>query len=105
MYAVIRTGGKQYRVRVGDRLRVERLDGDTGDEITFDDVLCIGEGTDLRAGDAAGGASVTATITGQGRGRKVVVFKRRRRKNHRRTRGHRQHYTEVAVTAINGQEG
>ncbi len=101
MYAVIRSGGKQYRVQEGDRLRVATIDGAVGDEITIDDVLCAGEGSDLLAGEAAAKVSVTAKITAHGRGKKIVIFKRRRRKNYRLTKGHRQNYTTIAITGIN----
>ncbi|MDQ6963661.1 MAG: 50S ribosomal protein L21 [Mariprofundales bacterium] len=101
MYAIIRSGGKQYRVQEGDRIRVATIDGVVGDEITIDDVLCAGEGDELLIGESAAAVSVTARITEHGRGKKLVVFKRRRRKNYRLTRGHRQNYTTIAITGIN----
>jgi len=100
MYAVIKTGGKQYRVQEGDILRVEKLDTEAGTEITFDDVLMIGEGDALKAGSDAAGASVTGTVTASGRGQKIVVFKKRRRKNYRLTQGHRQSFTSVRIDSI-----
>ncbi|MDQ6989103.1 MAG: 50S ribosomal protein L21 [Mariprofundaceae bacterium] len=99
MYAVIKTGGKQYRVQEGDVVRVAKINADIGSEVTFDDVLMIGQGTDIKAGkDVA--AQVTAVITEEGRGQKIVVFKRRRRKNYRLTKGHRQSFTAVRIAKI-----
>ena len=101
MYAVIRTGGKQYRVSEGDVLDVERLEGDAGASITFDDVLAAGEGADLKVGTPTlDGASVKAEIVKQARGRKIIVFKFKRRKNYQRKKGHRQYYTRVRITGI-----
>jgi len=100
MYAVIRTGGKQYRVSQGDTLRVEKLAGDVGSAITFDEVLMIG-GEKVNVGKPlVAGAKVSAQITAQDRAKKIIVFKMRRRKNYRRKNGHRQAYTEVKITAI-----
>ncbi len=100
MYAVIKTGGKQYRVEEGQTLRVEKLDAETGSEITFDDVLMVGEGASIKAGSDAASASVTAVVTENGRGQKIVVFKKRRRKNYRLTKGHRQSFTAVRIKSI-----
>lgn len=100
MYAVIKTGGKQYRVHEGDILRVEKLEGEPGDRVSFDDVLMIGTTDGIRLGKEAAGATVTAVVTGQGKTRKIVVFKKRRRKNYVRTRGHRQPYTAVRIDRI-----
>jgi len=100
MYAVIKTGGKQYRVQEGDILRVEKLDAEAGNEITFDDVLLVGEGAELKTGADAASASVTAKVTAAGRGQKIVVFKKRRRKNYRLTQGHRQSFTSVRIEKI-----
>jgi len=100
MYAVIKTGGKQYRVQEGDILRVEKLDTEAGSEITFDDVLMVGEGAALKAGADAAGATVTGTVTASGRGQKIVVFKKRRRKNYRLTQGHRQSFSSVRIDSI-----
>ncbi len=101
MYAVIRTGGKQHRVAQGEVLRVERLPGDVGSSITFDEVLLVG-GDDTKVGTPlVSGAKVTAEITAQDRAKKVIVFKFRRRKNYRKKRGHRQYFTELKITGIN----
>ncbi|MFT3923488.1 MAG: 50S ribosomal protein L21 [Myxococcales bacterium] len=101
MYAVIRTGGKQYRVSQGETLRVEKLPGDVGASITFDEVLMIG-GDKVNVGKPlVAGAKVSAQITAQDRAKKVIVFKMRRRKNYRRKNGHRQYFTEVKITGIN----
>ena len=100
MFAVIRTGGKQYKVAKDDVLSVEKLEGEAGAAVTFADVLMVG-GETLRAGaPLVGGASVMAEIVEQGRGEKVVAFKKRRRKDSRRKRGHRQHFTKVKITEI-----
>ena len=100
MYAVIKTGGKQYRVQEGDVLRIEKLDAENGKEVTFDDVLMIGEGSSIKAGSDAASATVTGVITESGRGQKIVVFKKRRRKNYRLTQGHRQSFTSVRIDSI-----
>jgi large subunit ribosomal protein L21 len=100
MYAVIRTGGKQYRVTQGDTLRVEKLAGDVGASVTFEEVLLIG-GDNVNVGKPlVSGAKVSAEITAQDRAKKIIVFKMRRRKNYRRKNGHRQAYTEVKITGI-----
>ena len=100
MFAVIRTGGKQYKVAKDDVLSVEKLEGEAGAAVTFADVLMLG-GETVRAGaPLVGGASVMAEIVEQGRGEKVVAFKKRRRKDSRRKRGHRQHFTKVKITEI-----
>jgi large subunit ribosomal protein L21 len=102
MYAVIKTGGKQYRVAQGDVLRVEKLEGSVGDTITFGEVLLIG-GDALKIGTpSVAGAQVTAKITAQDRAKKVIVFKFRRRKNYRRKAGHRQPFTALQITGIQG---
>lgn len=100
MYAVIKTGGKQYRVQEGDRLRVEKLPGDVGHAITFDEVLMVGGDKVAIGKPLVPGAKVTATITAQDRAKKIIVFKFRRRKNYRRKRGHRQPYTELKITGV-----
>ncbi|PIP02652.1 MAG: 50S ribosomal protein L21 [Zetaproteobacteria bacterium CG12_big_fil_rev_8_21_14_0_65_54_13] len=100
MYAVIKTGGKQYRVKAGDTLRVEKLNVEPGNTVTFDDVLLVGAGDAIKVGKDVAGAQVTAVITEAGRGQKVVVFKKRRRKNYRLTQGHRQSYTSVRIESI-----
>ena len=99
-YAVIRTGGKQYRVSEGDTVRIEKLPGDIGSSITFGEVLLLG-GDSLKLGKPlVSGASVTGQIVAQDRAKKIIVFKMRRRKNYRRKNGHRQWYTEVKITGI-----
>jgi len=101
MYAVVKTGGKQYRVCENDVLKVERLAGEAGDLVTLNDVLMVGDGKDVAVGaPSIDGASVAAEILEQARARKIVVFKKRRRKNYKRTKGHRQHYTLLRVTEI-----
>ena len=100
MYAVIKTGGKQYRVAAGDKLRVEKLPGNVGDAVTFDQVLMVG-GEALKLGrPLVGGAKVEAKILTQGLGKKLIVFKFRRRKNYRRKNGHRQPFTALEITNI-----
>jgi large subunit ribosomal protein L21 len=102
MYAVIKTGGKQYKVAQGDKLRVEKLPGSVGEAVTFDQVLLVA-GDALKLGKPlVGGAKVEAKIVEQGRGRKLVVFKFRRRKNYRRHTGHRQPFTALEITNIVG---
>ena len=100
MYAVIRTGGKQYRVSEGDRLRVEKLAGEVGSTLVINDVLMVGGETVAIGKPVVAGATVTATITGQDRAKKIIVFKFRRRKNYRRKNGHRQPYTELKITGV-----
>jgi large subunit ribosomal protein L21 len=102
MYAVIKTGGKQYRVAKGDIVRIEKLLGNVGDTITFDQVLLVG-GDAMKIGmPLVTGASVSAVIKAQDRAKKIIVFKFRRRKNYRRKNGHRQPFTAVEVTGIKG---
>jgi large subunit ribosomal protein L21 len=101
MYAVIETGGKQYRVAPGDTIDVEKLSGEVGSEIEFDKVLAVFKEPDqMLAGAEAGQAKVKGTITGHGRGDKVLVFKFKRKKQYKRTIGHRQSYTRVQVNEI-----
>jgi large subunit ribosomal protein L21 len=102
MYAVIKTGGKQYRVAEGQKLRVERLPGNPGDSLNFDQVLLVGGDAPKVGRPLVAGASVSAQILGQDRAKKIIVFKLRRRKNYRRKQGHRQPYTELRITAIKG---
>jgi len=103
MYAVVRSGGKQYRVSPGGSVRVEKLDGEVGAKVTLDEVLMIGGEGDVKIGTpTVDGASVSGTITAQGRGDKIRVFKMKRRKGYRRTQGHRQDYTEILVDGISG---
>jgi len=101
MYAVIKTGGKQYRVSQGDRIRVEKLDGEVGTSLEFDDVLMIGGDKVVVGTPNVEGAKVTAEITGQDKAKKVIVFKMKRRKGYRRKQGHRQPYTDLKITGIN----
>lgn len=101
--AVIRTGGKQYRVEPGTVLRVEKLDADVGSTIDLDDVLLVGKGDAVKIGTpVVSGAKVKAEVTAQAKAKKVIVYKFRRRKQYRRKRGHRQHYTELKITEISG---
>ncbi|MEZ4497860.1 MAG: 50S ribosomal protein L21 [Thermomicrobiales bacterium] len=101
-YAIIETGGKQYRVAVGDTIIVEKLDGDAGDEVTFEKVLLVGgEGAAKVGAPYVDGASVTASLDGQGKGDKIVVFKYKPKKRYRRRIGHRQLQSELTITAIN----
>ena len=102
MYAVVRTGGKQYKVTPDQRVRVEKLPGEVGDQIELDEVLLTG-GESVKIGQPrVEGAKVVGTITDQGRGPKLIVFKLKRRKNYRRKQGHRQDYTEIRVDTIEG---
>ncbi len=104
MFAVFKTGGKQYRVSQGDKLRVEKIPGSVGDKVTFGEVLLVGTGEgNLKVGrPVLSGAKVEAKITAQDRAKKIIVFKLRRRKNYRRKRGHRQPFTALEVTGITG---
>ena len=103
MYAIIRTGGKQYRVCEGDTLRIETLNANAGDSIEFDQVLMVGEGESVKVGTPlVEGGKVTATVKAHGRGNKVEIIKFRRRKHHLKRMGHRQNYTEVEITGISG---
>jgi len=100
MYAVIQTGGKQYRVEPGQKLRVERLPGNPGETVSFDQVLLVGGDSPKIGRPLLSGASVSAEIIGHDRARKIIVFKLRRRKNYRRKQGHRQPFTELKITDI-----
>ncbi len=100
MFAVIRTGGKQYSVKKDDILVVEKLDGEEGSKVTFGDVMMLGGDKPKHGAPLVSGASVAAEIVKQGRGDKVVAFKKKRRKNTHRKRGHRQHETTVKITGI-----
>ena len=105
MYAVIRTGGKQYRVAPGDKVRVEKLPGNVGDTVTFGEVLLVGGDNvqNLKVGQPlVSGAKVEAKIVAQDRAKKLIVFKFRRRKNYRRKTGHRQPFTALEITGITG---
>jgi large subunit ribosomal protein L21 len=101
MYAVIKTGGKQYRVKQGDVFNVERLALEVGSEMTFSEVMAVGEGASLAIGTPyVGGASVSATVIAQARAKKIIVFKFKRRKNYQRKRGHRQYFTRIRINSI-----
>ena len=103
MYAVVKTGGKQYRVAAGAKLRIEQIPADIGSEVVLDQVLMLAEGDAVRVGTPlVSGASVTATVLAHGRGDKVRIFKLRRRKHYQKRQGHRQNYTEIQVSAILG---
>ena len=100
MFAIVRTGGKQYRVAAGDKITVEKLAGSVGDTVELGDVLLAGEGDSVKAG----GVTVSAEIVAQGKGEKVIVFKKRRRHNYRRRNGHRQQHTLLKIVAIGGEK-
>ncbi|HXE19737.1 50S ribosomal protein L21 [Castellaniella sp. UC4442_H9] len=101
MYAVIKTGGKQYRVCAGQKLKIEQIPADIGQEISLDQVLSVGEGESLQIGAPfVAGASVRATVLAQGRHDKVKIFKMRRRKHYQKHQGHRQNYTEIRIDAV-----
>ena len=100
MYAVIKTGGKQYRVSQGDRIRVEKLPGEVGADITLDEVLMLGGDNVSVGAPLVSGASVSAKIVAQDRAKKIIVFKYKRRKGYRRKYGHRQPYTELEITGV-----
>ena len=101
MYAVVKTGGKQYKVAPGEKLKVERIVADIGAEVTLDQVLMVAEGESVRVGQPiVAGAAVKATIVAQGRGDKVKIFKMRRRKHYQKHQGHRQSYTELRIDSI-----
>jgi large subunit ribosomal protein L21 len=103
MYAVIQTGGKQYRVSPGDTVRVEKLAADTGASVELDKVLMVADGDQVKVGTPyVDGGKVTATIKAHGRGKKVKIIKFRRRKHYMKRQGHRQWYTELEITGING---
>jgi large subunit ribosomal protein L21 len=101
MFAVVRTGGKQYRVAAGDKIVVEKLDGEAGAQITLGDVLLAGEGSELKA---TAGLTVAAEIIAQAKADKVIVFKKRRRHNYRRKNGHRQQHTILKILSIGGEQ-
>jgi large subunit ribosomal protein L21 len=101
MFAVVRTGGKQYRVTAGDKIVVEKLAGEAGDRIDITDILMAGEGSDLKP---VSGLTVGAEIVAQAKGEKVTVFKKRRRHNYRRKKGHRQQHTILKIVSIGGEK-
>ena len=101
MYAVIRTGGKQYKVASGEKIKVEQIAADVGQEIVIDQVLAVGNGAELQVGSPlVAGASVKATVVAQGKHDKVHIFKMRRRKHYRKSQGHRQTFTELQISAV-----
>lgn len=103
MYAVIKTGGKQYKVAPGEKLKVEQMPAEVGANVVLDQVLMVGEGESVRLGQPmVAGATVTATVVSQGRGEKVKIFKMRRRKHYQKHQGHRQNFTELRIDAIVG---
>ena len=101
MYVVIKTGGKQYRVVAGEKLKIEQIPADVGAEINLDQILMVGEGESVKIGTPLlSGASVKATVLAQGRHKKVSIFKMRRRKHYQKHQGHRQNYTEIRIDGI-----
>ena len=102
MYAVIETGGKQYRVQEGDVITVEKLDVNAGDKVTFDKVLVLNDGKELKVGTPYLDAAVTATAVENGKGQKVIIFKYKAKKDYRKKQGHRQPYTMVKIESLGG---
>jgi large subunit ribosomal protein L21 len=103
MYAVIKTGGKQYKVAPGEKLKVEQIPADVGAEVILDQVLLVGDGSSIRLGQpTVAGATVKATVLSHGRGEKLQIFKMRRRKHYQKHQGHRQGYTELKIDGIVG---
>jgi large subunit ribosomal protein L21 len=103
MYAVIKTGGKQYKVAAGEKLKIESLGVEVGEQVTLDKVLMVVDGANVSIGSpTVAGAKVEATVLSHGRGKKVKIFKLRRRKHYKRQQGHRQNYTEVVIGDITG---
>lgn len=103
MYAVIKTGGKQYKVTAGEKIKVEQIPADVGSEITLDQVLAVGIGEQMKFGaPLVSGAAVKVTVISHGRHDKVLIFKMRRRKHYQKRQGHRQNYTELRIDAITG---
>ena len=101
MYAVVKTGGKQYRVSAGEKLKIEQIAAEVGQEIVLDQVLVVADGDALKMGTPlVAGATVKAKVLAQGRGDKVRIFKMRRRKHYRKSQGHRQNYTEIEILGI-----
>ncbi|NLZ70261.1 MAG: 50S ribosomal protein L21 [Clostridiaceae bacterium] len=106
MYAVVKTGGKQYKVAVGDEIFVEKLEGGAGQTVEFDEVLmAVNSDGEVLLGDELANVAVRAEIVRQGRGKKIIVFKFKAKKNYRRKQGHRQPYTRVRITGITGLDG
>ncbi|WP_416760738.1 50S ribosomal protein L21 [Roseateles sp. So40a] len=103
MYAVIKTGGKQYKVAAGEKIKVEQIAAEVGQEIVIEEVLAVGNGADLKIGTPlVAGASVKATVVAHGKHDKVRIFKLRRRKHYKKSQGHRQTFTELEISAVNG---
>ena len=100
MYAIIATGGKQYKVSEGDVIKVEKLDAEAGNVVTFDQVIAVKD-DELKVGEAVANATVTATVMDQGKGKKVIVYKYKRKTGYHKKNGHRQQYTEVKIEKIN----
>lgn len=101
MYAIIATGGKQYKVAEGDIIFVEKLNAATGDTVTFDDVVVVNNDKDILCGDKVANAKVTAEVVGEGKGKKIIVYKYKRKTGYHKKQGHRQPYTKVEIKAIN----
>ena len=101
MYALIATGGKQYKVSEGDEIRVEKLDAEVGSAVTFDQVVAVSDGS-LKVGADVASATVTGTVVNQGKGKKVIVYKYKRKTGYHKKNGHRQAYTQVKIEKING---
>ncbi len=99
MYAIVCTGGKQYKVSEGDVIEIEKLDAEEGAEVTFDEIVAVSDGS-LKIGDDVKGAKVTASVLGQGRGRKVIVYRYKSKKGYHKKKGHRQAYTRVKINSI-----
>ncbi len=103
MYAIIQTGGKQYKVSEGDVVYIEKLNAEEGASVSFDEVLAVGEGADLKCGNPfVGGATVSGKVLKNGKAKKVLIFKYKPKKGYRRRQGHRQPYTKVQIEKING---
>jgi large subunit ribosomal protein L21 len=103
MYAVIKTGGKQYKVAAGEKIKIEQIAADVGQEIVIDQVLAVGNGADLKVGTPlVAGATVVATVISHGRHDKIRIFKMRRRKHYQKRQGHRQNFTELQISTVNG---
>ena len=99
MYAIVCTGGKQYKVSEGDVIEIEKLDAEEGAEVTFEEIVAVSDGS-LKIGDDVKGAKVTASVLGQGRGRKVIVYRYKSKKGYHKKKGHRQAYTRVKINSI-----
>ncbi|MCM1494251.1 MAG: 50S ribosomal protein L21 [Bacteroides sp.] len=100
MYAIIATGGKQYKVAEGDIIYVEKLNAATGDTVTFDEVIVVNNDKDILCGDKVANAKVTAEVVGEGKGKKIIVYKYKRKTGYHKKQGHRQPYTKVEIKAI-----